>query len=86
MMNTATNVNTATNGLWPLAGVVRRRRHDDGPDGRRCHIGLGRYPIARHECRYATHHDGDQQDEKVASPHFRILTIDLLTPRACVGQ
>src|SRR6188472_4495346 len=25
MMNTATNVNTATNGLWPLAGVVRRR-------------------------------------------------------------
>jgi hypothetical protein len=31
MMNTATNVNTATNGLWPLAGVVRRRRHDDDP-------------------------------------------------------
>jgi len=31
MMNTATNVHTATNGLWPLAAVVRRPRHDDDP-------------------------------------------------------
>jgi hypothetical protein len=24
-------MSTATNGLWPIAGIVRRRRHDDDP-------------------------------------------------------
>jgi hypothetical protein len=31
MMSTATNVNAATCGRWPIAGVARRRRHDDDP-------------------------------------------------------
>ena len=24
-------MNTATNGVWPIAGIVRRRRQDDDP-------------------------------------------------------
>ena len=30
MLNTATNLNTVPNGVWPLAGIVRRH-HDDDP-------------------------------------------------------